>query len=294
MTALAGLQPLAPVVPVFILIAIGFFFARYKRISLEPITEIVVYLGAPCLVFTSLATKPLFSVDIGAILSGALGIFIGVGLLVRLYGRFGRFQSPAFTLPALFMNAGNMGIPLALFAFGEPGLQRATLFYVTVTLLHHSLGLYLLCGKGGWVEVFRLPLIYAAVAGLLFNLAQIKIPEPIFQPLSLLGYSVIPLMLVSLGYRLHDIESVTWGHSVAGAIIRVVGGFAAAYATVAVLGIQGINRQVILLYGSLPSAVINYVLTEKYTRNSELTASIIVLSTLLSLVTVPFVFWLIP
>ena len=62
---------------------------------------------------------------------------------------------------------------------------------------------------------------------------------------------------------------------------------------VAVLGIHGINRQVILLYGSLPSAVINYVLTAKYTRNSELTASIIVLSTLLSLATVPFVFWLI-
>jgi predicted permease len=293
MMALDELKPLVPVVPVFILIAIGFCFARYKRISLEPITEIVVYLGAPCLVFTSLATKPLFSADIAAILAGALGIVAGVGLLVWLYGKLARFRSPAFTLPALFMNAGNMGIPLALFAFGEPGLQRGTLFYVIATLLHHSLGLYLLCGKGGWVEVFRLPLIYAAVAGLLFNVAQIRIPEPIFQPLSLLGYSVIPLMLLSLGYRLHDLESVTWGHSVAGALIRVVGGFAAAYATVAVLGIDGINRQVILLYGSLPSAVINYVLTAKYTRNSELTASIIVLSTILSLATVPFVFWLI-
>ena len=94
MTALDGLQPLAPVVPVLILIAIGFLFARYKRISLEPITEIVVYLGAPCLVFTSLATKPLFSVDIAAILSGALGIIAGVGLLVWLYGRLVRFQSP--------------------------------------------------------------------------------------------------------------------------------------------------------------------------------------------------------
>ena len=128
---------------------------------------------------------------------------------------------------------------------------------------------------------------------MLFNLAQIKIPEPIFQPLSLLGYSTIPLMSLSLGYRLHDIEPVTWGHSVAGALIRVVVGFAVAYLTVVILDIHGINRQVILLYGSLPSAVINYVLTEKYTRNSELTASIIVLSTLLFLATVPFVFWLI-
>ena len=100
-------------------------------------------------------------------------------------------------------------------------------------------------------------------------------------------------MLVSLGYRLHGIRSLTWGHSFAGALIRVVGGFASAYLTVALLGIHGINRQVILLYGSLPSAVINFMLTEKYSRDPELAASIILLSTLLSLISVPLVLWLI-
>ena len=293
MATLDGLKPLSLVIPVFILIVIGFFFARYKKISLEPITEIVLYLGAPCLVFTSLATKPLFAADIAVILSGALGIVAGVGLLIWLYGLIFHFNSLGFTLPVLFMNAGNMGIPLALFAFGEPGLQRATLFYVIMTLLHYSLGLSLLGGRGGVGEIFRLPLIYATAAGLFFNLAQVRIPEPIFQPLWLLGYSVIPLMLVSLGYRLHDIGSLTWGHSLAGALIRVVGGFSVAYLTAALLGIQGINRQVILLYGSLPSAVINFVLTEKYSRDPELAASIILLSTLLSLVSVPLVFRLI-
>ena len=211
MATLDGLKPLSLVIPVFILIVIGFFFARYKKISLEPITEIVLYLGAPCLVITSLATKPLFAADIAVILSGALGIVAGVGLLIWLYGLIFHFNSLGFTLPVLFMNAGNMGIPLALFAFGEPGLQRATLFYVIMTLLHYSLGLYLLGGSGGVREIFRLPLIYATAVGLFFNLAQIRIPEPIFQPLWLLGYSVIPLMLVSLGYRLHDIGSLTWG-----------------------------------------------------------------------------------
>jgi malate permease and related proteins len=289
----SALKPLAPVVPVFVLLAIGFFFARYKKISLDPITEIVVYLGAPCLVFTSLATKELFAVDIAVILAGNLGILLGVGLLVRLYSLVTGFKSAGLTLPVLFMNAGNMGIPLALFALGEPGLQRGTLFYVMNTLLQYSLGIYVLGGRGGASEIFRLPLIYAAVLGLIFNLAQIRIPEPIFQPLNLLGLSVIPLMLVSLGYRLYGIRSLTWGHSVAGALMRVVGGFAMAYLTVTLLGIEGINRQVILLYGSLPSAVINFMLAEKYGRNPELAASIILFSTVLSLVSVPIVLWLI-
>jgi predicted permease len=226
---LSPLKPLSPVVPVFVLIAIGFVFARYKKISLDPITEIVIYLGAPCLVFTSLATKPLFAADIAVILAGAVGIIAGVGLLIWLYALLTDFSSTGLTLPVLFMNAGNMGIPLSLFAFGEPGLQRGTLFYVMITLMHNSLGLYLLGGKGGAREIFRLPLIYAAVLGLLFNLAKIPIPEPIFQPLSILGMSVIPLMLVSLGYRLYTMPSLTWGHSFAGALIRVIGGFASAY-----------------------------------------------------------------
>jgi predicted permease len=50
---------------------------------------------------------------------------------------------------------------------------------------------------------------------------------------------------------------------------------------------------VILLYGSLPSAVINFVLVEKYSRDSELAASIIFFSTVLSLISVPLVLWLI-
>jgi malate permease and related proteins len=289
----SALRPLAPVVPVFILIAIGFFFARYKKISLEPITEFVVYLGAPCLVFTSLASKHLFMADIAVILAGNLGILAGVGLLVFLYALLTRFYSPGLTLPVLFMNAGNMGLPLSLFAFGDPGLQRGTLFYVINTLLHYSLGLYILGGRGSAGEIFRLPLIYAAVGGLLFNVAEIQIPEPIFQPLSLLGLSVIPLMLVSLGYRLYSMQSLTWGHSFAGAFIRVVGGFASAYLVVTLIGIQGVNRQVILLYGSLPSAVINFMLTEKYSRDPELAASIILFSTVLSLVSVPLVLWFI-
>lgn len=286
-------KPLAPVIPVFLLIALGFVFAHWKKISLASITEIIVYLAAPCLVFTSLAKRPLFATDIAVILSGAVGMLAGVGLLIRLYFALFRFRSRGFALPVLFMNAGNMGLPLALFAFGEPGLQRATLMFVIMTFFQYSLGIYILSGSGNWKEIFRLPLIYATLLGLSFNVAQIDIPEAIFQPLWLLGYSTIPLMLVSLGYRLHDVHSLTWGHSLGGACLRIVGGFLAAFLAVSLIGAEGINRQVILLYGALPSAVVNFVLTEKYGRDPELAASIVVLSTFFSLLTIPVVFWLI-
>ncbi|MGH7825296.1 MAG: hypothetical protein ACREQ7_08990 [Candidatus Binatia bacterium] len=78
-------KALSPVIPVFLLIAIGFTFAYCRKISLASLTEILVYLGTPSLVFTSLASRPLFAGDIAILLSGILAIFAGVGLLIRLY-----------------------------------------------------------------------------------------------------------------------------------------------------------------------------------------------------------------
>jgi malate permease and related proteins len=286
-------KPLSPVIPVFILIATGFFFAHWKKISLVPVTELIVYLGTPALVFSSLASRRLFAGDIAVLLGGVLLIFAGVGLLVRLYFILFRFSSRGFALPALFMNAGNMGIPLALFAFGEAGMQRATLMFVIITFLQYSLGLYLLNGRGNWSETFRLPLIYATVAGLTFNLNQITIPELLFQPMYMLGQATIPIMLVSLGYRLHDFQSLKWRHAIGGAVVRIFGGFLVASIVVNLIGADGVNRQVLLLYGALPAAVINFVLTEKYRQDPELAASIVVLSTLLSVLTIPIVFWII-
>lgn len=287
------LRALSPVIPVFALIGIGFIFARWKRISLESITEFIVYLASPSLVFSSLSSKPLMATDLLVLLAGVIGFMSGVGVLVTIYSFVFRFHSRGFVLPALFINAGNMGLPLALFAFGDPGLQRASICFVIMSTLQNSLGIYLVSGDRGWREIFRLPLIYATALGLFVNVNQIQIPWSIFEPIRMLGFSTIPLMLVSLGYRLSSLKSITWGHSVAGALIRLLGGFASAYLTVTLLGIEGLNRQVILLYGALPSAVANFVFTEKYRQDPELAASIVVITTLLSLFTIPIVLSLI-
>jgi malate permease and related proteins len=285
--------PLAPVIPVFLLIAAGFAFAHWKKINLTSVTEVIVYLGTPSLVFSSLAGKPLLATDIAVLSAGILLIFAIVGFFIRIYFLVSGFSSRGFALPTLFMNAGNMGIPLALFAFGQAGLQRATLMFVIITFLQYSLGIYILNGRGNWAEIFRLPLIYAALAGLSVNLAQISLPEILLRPIIMLGQATIPIMLISLGYRLHEVESLQLGHALGGALARIGGGFAAANLAVHLIGAEGVNRQVLLLYGALPAAVVNFVLTEKYRQDPALAASIVVISTFISIFTIPVVFWLI-
>lgn len=162
-----------------------------------------------------------------------------------------------------------------------------------ITFLQYSLGIYILNGRSNWTEIFRLPLIHAALASLLVNSAQIKIPELLLQPVIMLGQGTIPIMLISLGCRLYQVESLQLGHALGGAALRILGGFAAANMAVHLIGAEGVNRQVLLLYGSLPSAVINFILTEKYSQDPGLAASIVVLGTLLSVFTIPVVFRLI-
>lgn len=92
--------PLSPLFPVFLLVVIGFIFARWKNIVLAPLTEIIVYLGTPSLVFASLAGKPLFASEFAALCSGLALIFLGVGLIPEIcFIAFG-FCSRGFALPA--------------------------------------------------------------------------------------------------------------------------------------------------------------------------------------------------
>lgn len=97
---MVDLNTLSPVIPVFTLIGIGFLFARWRKISLDSLTEIIVYLAAPCLAFSSLSAKPLFAADIVVILAGASGILVGVGFLVWVYMTSVRFHSRDLPFPS--------------------------------------------------------------------------------------------------------------------------------------------------------------------------------------------------
>jgi malate permease and related proteins len=108
----------------------------------------------------------------------------------------------------------------------------------------------------------------------------------------MLGQATIPIMLISLGYRLHEVESLEWGHVLGDTLVRTIGGFAVASFVVYLLGAQSVNRHVLLPHGALPAAVIDFILTEKYRQDSAPAAFILVISTGLSLVTIPLVFWL--
>lgn len=287
---MAILNALEVVFPVFCIIGLGYLFAAFRKISLEPIIEVLLYLTIPALVISSLLRKKLVLDDLAVVSLSAVAVVLGTGLLAYVYlAVIKRRDLRGFYLPVMFMNSGNMSFPLALLAFGPDGLTVAVLYYIAISLMVYSLGIYIAKGKGGFTEMFKLPLIYAAVTGISLNLGGVELPGPLLTTFDMLGAATIPLMQVSLGYGLYSVRLAYPGISIAGTALRICGGVAIAWSVVTLFGIEGINQKIILLSSGMPAAVINFVVSRKYKVDSELVASTVALSTLASVVTTPVI-----
>ncbi len=282
------------VFPVFFVISVGYLFATVKKIDLSPVIEILLYLTIPALVISSLAKKRLVVDDLLVVTLAAWGVVLGTGLITLVFLHVtGRQGMRGIYLSTMFMNSGNMGFPLALLAFGTDGLTVAVLYFIAVSLMVYSLGIYIAKGKGGLSEIFKLPLIYAALTGIGISLLDVELPTPLLSALDMLGSATIPLMQISLGYHIHATRFAYPGLSIACSILRIGGGLLIALLIVTLFGIEGLNRNVILLLSAMPSAVINFVMSYRYNLQSELVASTVATSTFMSIITTPLVlFWL--
>lgn len=275
------------VFPVFAIVALGYFLARAKQIDIPTISEIVVNVSSPCLVYTSVAKREIVASEWLVIGGAATAIVLGNGLMMLAYQRVSRVRMRGLFLPAMFMNTGNMGLPFALLAFGAAGLDKAIIFFITVVMINFSLGIFIAKGEGGLREIFRLPLIYAAFAGLASSVSGTMLPKFLMTPVSMLADVAIPLMILNLGIQLRSLRVSELRHAVAGVGIRMGGGFLLAAAFVLMFGVTGLSSRIIFLDSLMPPAVFNVVLAQKYGADPDAVASTIVLGTLLSVVVTP-------
>ncbi len=282
-----GVTVFEVVFPVFAIIGIGYILARYKQLDIPTISEIMVYTSSPCLIFTSIAKRDIVPSEWLVMGGAAVVIVLGNGVLMWFYQRARGVRMRGLYLPAMLMNAGNMALPFSLLAFGQAGLDKAIIFFVTIAMLSYSLGVFIAKGEGGLQEMFKLPLIYSALGGLACATFHIQLPMFLMKPLEMLAAVAIPLMVLSLGIQLRSLRISDVHRAAVGVAIRMGGGLLIAAGFVVLFGIAGVSRNVILLDSVMPPAVFNVILAQKYGADAEAVASAIVLGTLLSVVTTP-------
>ncbi len=278
----------AVILPVFIAVAIGFAWARSGRpFAADFITSLVTTIGTPCLVASALTTVELDrSVLASMALAGVLayvGFFALGALALKVAGLSYRSYLPAVVFP----NAGNMGLPLALFAFGEEGLAVAVVFYAMSALLQFTLGVAIAAGEVNLGRLIRMPLIYAVAASLVVLATGARLPLWLGNTLDLLGGLTIPLLLVSLGVALARMKVTSLGRALSLSLVRLLGGLAVGLAVAWALDLPQPGRGVLILQAAMPVAVFSYLFADLYRREPAEVAGMVVTSTVLSFITLP-------
>ncbi len=278
------------IAPVLVCVALGFAWQRAGRVyPTEFITELVTNLGAPSLVFSSLISLRV-ELDLMAeiMLASALAIaafgVIGAVLLALL-----RLPRTNLLAPLMFPNAGNLSLPLSLFAFGPEGLALATSIFAIVAILHFTVGIWIWTGTVSVGVLVRAPVAWATVLAVAVVVSGVTMPLWIVRSTELLGALTIPLMLLTLGVSLSELRVRGLPLSLGIGALRIGMGVAVGFGLAALLGLEGTARGVFVLACSAPSAVFNYLFAERYGRDAAQVASIVLISTLISLATFPLV-----
>lgn len=275
------------IVPVFLIVAIGFFYGRRTRPDLTSFNRIVLDVMAPALVYTALAAKDFRLGDHTVLLAGAAVLILGSGAAGWLLARATHTQSRTLVPVVMFNNCGNMGLPLALLAFGAENFGAAVALFSISNLIHFSLGARITSAHARTRDLLLSPLMIATALGFASAASGIRPPDMLFTGLKIMGEAMLPLMLFALGVRLTALRRQDVPRGLLGAFARPIIGLALALPLVWALGLTGASKGQLILFGSLPPAVMQFLLAERYRQEPEKVAAMILLGNALAVLFVP-------
>src|SRR5574343_835286 len=281
------LRIVAIVFPLFAIVFFGWLYGRKKQPDMAFANQLNMEVFVPALVFAAMADK---SFDLAANWGLAVGAVVGVvgsGLagwgLARLLGS----APKTFVPPMMFNNCGNLGLPLAVLAFGDGALAPAVVIFLVSHLMHFSFGAWLLDHQTRLMTVWRSPVILATLAGMAVGLAGIEVWPPLLMSVKMVGDISIPLMLFALGVRLADSKITAVGFGLFGATLRPVIGLALSWVVLQVLDLPAREQALVLVFGALPPAVLNYMFAERYAQEPDKVASMVLIGNVAAVVFLP-------
>lgn len=277
------------VFPVFAIVLVGWVYGRRRTVEMSTANQTNLDVFIPALVFSALADRSFDLVGHRDFALGALLMILGCGLVGGLVARLSSIPPKVLVPTTMFNNSANLGLPLALLAFGQQGLAAAVVMFIVTNLVHFSFGNWYLDHHAKWWNAWRYPVILAALAGLAVSLAGIRIWEPLRMGIKMLGDVSIPLALFSLGIRIAQSHPRALGTGVIGAIVRPASGLLLTWLIATLLGLQGQAKAILILYGALPPAMINYVFAERYRQHPDEVAAVVLIGNLAAVLVMPLV-----
>jgi predicted permease len=284
------------IVPIVLTVGIGFALECRRSMDVRALSGLSIYVLLPCLILHSLLTTELTLPEALPLVWVVLLTTAALWLLGKSLARIRRDRpedESAFLLTTMFMNAGNMGMPVALYAFGERGLDLAVIWVLVINSGTNTVGVYYASRhRGGRRQalrtVFSLPAVYAAAAALAMRALDIPLPGFLLSPVRLIGMSLIPLGQLLLGMQLAKARSQVNSHLTSVMVpnaLRLVMGPLLAFGCVSLLGIEGLTAKVAIIAAGMPTAVNVAIYATEFDLQPRRIATAVFTSTVASFVT---------
>ena len=276
--------------PVFFIVGIGYFIGKkHPNLDTSFITNYSANFGTQSLVIFALTSTGIsfaFFAEYfiySLIMLTSFGI-VGLIFLILMKKDYVR-ELPPFILP----NTGNMGIPICLFAYGQLGMGVAAAISSLVVTLHFTLNIFLAKKQFDFKVIIKSPAFYAILITVFILYFQIETPKFVINTVMLLAYTMIVLILMSLGIGLTQMKIFSFKSSIITSIGRVIVGPVIGFIIIKIFNLNGFAAGVLLIQSSMPSAILCYLVASMYSPKVivDNISSMIVVSTLMSLVTVP-------
>lgn len=293
------------VLPVFLIFGIGYASQKLLKMDIKSISAMSLYILLPLLTFDTFYRNELtvdylylfiFSVIITVIL-------IGITILTGWFMKSTKEDVSAILLGTLFPNSGNYGAPVMLFALGAVAFDYAIVLMVLHGFIISTVGIFIASfGSGGTISVkdailsiFRIPVIYGAAAGLLLQLTHITIDDKLMDILQMTGNAAIPVVMLILGMQLAEIrkENFELRNINTVVLIRMVVSPLVAMVLVIFMPVDETMKMVFIILNAMPVAANSTMLAVQFNVKPNLVSFSTLVTTLLSLLTIPFFLYLI-
>lgn len=276
------------VAPVFLLAGIGFGWVKLGfEYRIQFVTQLAMTLSVPCLIFVSLMQTQIEPAALTALTLASVAAYAGVSVAAAVLIWALRLNRRTYLAPVIFGNTGNLGLPLALFAFGDTGFSYAVVVFAIMAIWSFTFGIWLVAGAGSLGKVLREPLVWATVLGAVFLWQGWQTPTFLTNTLDLIGQMAIPMMLITLGVAVARLTPGGIGRAVLLSALKLMLCVGIAWVAALAFSLDRIAFGVLMLQVATPVAVTSYLLAEKYGADSQAVAGLVVVSTLMSVGALP-------
>ncbi|MDD9717207.1 AEC family transporter [Dinoroseobacter sp. PD6] len=276
------------VAPVFLLAGLGFGWVRLGwDYPLEFVTRMGMTLAVPCLIFTALMQTEIDPAALSTVSLATLSAYIAITVVFAIYIRAVGDRQRDYLAPLTFGNTGNLGLPLALFAFGETGLSYGVVVFAAMAIYSFTFGTWVVAGGGSLRKVIQEPMVAATLLGALFLWQGWQTPVFLTNALELIGQLAIPLMLITLGVAIAGLRPGRIGKALWLSVFKLVVCVAISWTIGRAFALEPVAFGVLVLQVSTPVAVTSYLMAQKYRADADAVAGLVVVSTLVSVVALP-------